>query len=112
MLHADANQFDIDGTLLVTRDLLHWNAFHQAMLEIYGEDTNIEGIRYRGKTDVAILRAALARCGITDCMFNARPPQGISIPGKSRNASERGRAKIAQSARFNRKHPELRKKSK
>jgi hypothetical protein len=25
---ADAYFFDIDGTLLVTRDLVHWNALH------------------------------------------------------------------------------------
>ena len=29
---ADAYIFDIDGTLLVTKDLVHWNALHQAMI--------------------------------------------------------------------------------
>lgn len=70
ILHAvDAFLFDIDGTLLVTRDLVHWNALRQAMMEAYGVDTNIDGIPYHGKTDVAILRAALARRGISDSVF-------------------------------------------
>ncbi|MBV9626230.1 MAG: HAD family hydrolase [Acidobacteria bacterium] len=66
---ADAYVFDIDGTLLVTRDLVHWNALHQAMLEVYGVDTTIEGIPYHGKTDLSILRAALARAGVDDGRF-------------------------------------------
>ncbi len=69
MIRADAYFFDIDGTLLVTRDLVHWNALHQAMLEVYGVDTTIEGIAYHGKTDVGILRAALNRAGVSDAVF-------------------------------------------
>jgi phosphoglycolate phosphatase-like HAD superfamily hydrolase len=69
MIRADAYFFDIDGTLLVTRDLVHWNALHQAMLEVYGVDTTIEGIAYHGKTDVGILRAALNRAGVSDPVF-------------------------------------------
>ena len=68
---ADAYFFDIDGTLLVTRDLVHWNGLHQAMLEVYGVDTTIEGISYHGKTDVAILRAAVSRYGVAAGMFDA-----------------------------------------
>src|SRR2546421_9600779 len=66
---ADAYLFDIDGTILVTHDLVHWNGLHQAMLEVYGVDTTIEGIPYHGKTDVGILRAALQRCGIAGSDF-------------------------------------------
>jgi phosphoglycolate phosphatase len=69
VIKADAYFFDIDGTLLVTRDLVHYNALHQAMLEVYGIDTNIDGVPYHGKTDVAILRAALARCGVSASVF-------------------------------------------
>lgn len=39
MIHADGYFFDIDATLLVTRDLVHWNAIHQAMPEVFGVDT-------------------------------------------------------------------------
>lgn len=76
---ADAYVFDIDGTLLVTRDLVHWNALHQAMLEAYGVDTTIEGIPYHGMTDLSILRAALAREGIRDDAFEAALPQALSV---------------------------------
>src|SRR3954468_20893219 len=69
MINSDTYFFDIDGTLLVTRDLVHWNGLHQAMLEVYGVDTTIEGIPYHGKTDVGILRMALDRCGISGIRF-------------------------------------------
>lgn len=76
---ADAYIFDIDGTLLNTKDLVHWNALHQAMLEAYGVDTTIEGIPYHGKTDLSILRAALAREGIQDGAFEAALPKALEI---------------------------------
>jgi phosphoglycolate phosphatase len=74
---ADAYIFDIDGTLLVTKDLVHWNALHQAMIEAYGVDTTIEGIPYHGKTDLSILRAALARAGVSDEEFDAKLPAAL-----------------------------------
>ncbi len=76
---ADAYIFDIDGTLLVTKDLVHWNALHQAMIEAYGVDTTIEGIPYHGKTDLSILRAALARQGISDSEFEAKLPAALDV---------------------------------
>ena len=79
MNRADAYFFDIDGTLLVTRDLVHWNALHQAMLEVYSIDTTIEGLPYHGKTDVAILRAALNRCGVTQEDFYKKLPNALTV---------------------------------
>jgi phosphoglycolate phosphatase len=76
---ADAYIFDIDGTLLVTKDLVHWNALHQAMLEAYGVDATIEGIQYHGMTDLSILRAALARAGIETADFEARLPKALKV---------------------------------
>ena len=76
---ADAYIFDIDGTLLVTKDLVHWNALHQAMLEVYAVDTNIEGIQYHGKTDLSILRMALNRVGIQDGEFESRLPKALAV---------------------------------
>ncbi len=78
-LKSDAFLFDIDGTLLNTRDLVHWNALHQAMLEAYGIDTTIEGIAYHGKTDLGILRAALDRAGIRDGQFEANLPTALHV---------------------------------
>jgi len=76
---ADAYIFDIDGTLLVTQDLVHWNALHQAMLEAYAVDTTIEGIPYHGKTDLSILRAALEREGTFGNDFEARLPRALEV---------------------------------
>ena len=79
MIEADAYFFDIDGTLMVTRDLVHWNGLHQAMLEVYGVDTTIEGLPYHGKTDVAILRAALNREGVEDSVFYERLQLALGV---------------------------------
>jgi phosphoglycolate phosphatase len=76
---ADAYVFDIDGTLLVTKDLVHWNALHQAMIEAYGVDTTIEGIAYHGKTDLSILRAALRRAGVDDDKFSAGLERALAV---------------------------------
>jgi phosphoglycolate phosphatase len=76
---ADAYIFDIDGTLLVTKDLVHWNALHRAMLEAYGVDATIDGIPYHGKTDLSILRAALERAGIPRKQFEAALPKALEV---------------------------------
>src|SRR5581483_367243 len=86
---ADAYIFDIDGTLLVTRDLVHWNALHQAMVEAYGVDATIEGIQYHGKTDLSILRAALARAGVSDGRFEAGLLRALEIVRREVEANYR-----------------------
>jgi len=78
MPEADAYIFDIDGTLLITRDLVHWNGLHQAMLEAYGVDTTIAGLSYHGKTDIGILRMALDRCGIAGPSFEEKLPVALA----------------------------------
>ena len=78
-MEADAYLFDIDGTLLVTKDRVHWNALHVAMLEVYGVDTSIEGIAYHGKTDLGILRAAMARVGVPDDKFDAALSAALEV---------------------------------
>jgi phosphoglycolate phosphatase-like HAD superfamily hydrolase len=77
--HADAYVFDIDGTLLVSRDLVHWKAMRQAMIEAYGIDTTIDGIPYHGMTDLSILRATLSRAGIRDGIFEASLPRALEV---------------------------------
>src|SRR5438477_12278761 len=78
-MDADAYLFDIDGTLLNTRDLVHWNALNRAMLEVYGVNTTIAGISYHGKTDLGILRAALDRAGISNGDFEQKLPQALDV---------------------------------
>jgi phosphoglycolate phosphatase len=88
--HADAYVFDIDGTLLVTKDLVHWNALHQAMLEAYGVDATIEGIQYHGMTDLSILRAAMDRAGISGRAFEAGLPKALSVVCREVENNRRG----------------------
>ena len=76
---ADAYLFDIDGTLLVSRDGIHRNALHRAMREAYGVDTTIDGIAYHGKTDLGILRAALERAGVSSDRFAANLPAALEV---------------------------------
>jgi len=78
-MDADAYLFDIDGTLLNTRDLVHWNALNRSMLEVYGVNTTIAGISYHGKTDLGILRAALDRAGISNGAFEQKLPQALEV---------------------------------
>jgi len=78
-MDADAYLFDIDGTLLVTRDPVHRNALHLAMREVYGVDTTIDGIAYHGRTDLGILRAALDRVGVSHDAFEAGLPAALEI---------------------------------
>jgi phosphoglycolate phosphatase len=68
-MEADAFLFDIDGTLLVTRDLVHYKALNCAMREVYGVGTTIDGVAFHGKTDLRILREALARTGVSGASF-------------------------------------------
>jgi len=63
---ADAYLFDIDGTLLNSRDAVHYFACRSAVRAIFGVETNIEGIHVHGNTDPGILRAVLRRAGVND----------------------------------------------
>ena len=77
---ADAYLFDIDGTLLNTRDAVHYFAFTNAVKNIFGleeKDAKIDGLPVHGNTDVGILRAVLRRAGIADTEIDARMPRLI-----------------------------------
>jgi len=78
-LSADAYLFDIDGTLLITRDLVHRNALHQAMREVYGIEATIDGISYHGKTDLGILRAVLTGAGVSHRQFEDSLPAALDV---------------------------------
>lgn len=71
---ADAYLFDIDGTLLNTRDAIHYFAFRNALKEIYGFDATIDGVPVHGNTDIGILRAVCRLQGISDADFDQKLP--------------------------------------
>jgi len=60
---AQAYLFDIDGTLLNSRDGVHYNAFRHALAEVYGIETKLDNIPVHGNTDVGIIRAILQHAG-------------------------------------------------
>src|SRR5262249_15920134 len=74
---AAAYLFDIDGTLLNSRDNIHYFAFQNAVRETLGIEVGLEGIQLHGNTDPGILRAALARKGLADHEIGARLPRII-----------------------------------
>ena len=77
-LSADAYLFDIDGTLLNTRDGVHYHAFRHALRDVFGVDANIDGVPVHGNTDLGILRAVLQRAGVGAAEFTSRLPQAIA----------------------------------
>jgi len=62
----DAYLFDIDGTLLHTRDGVHYESFLAAMEQLYGRKVGLEGIAVQGRTDPIILLDALEQAGICE----------------------------------------------
>jgi len=60
----DAYLFDIDGTLLRSRDRIHFNSFASSIREVTGLDVTLDGVLLHGGTDTAILAEAFALAGI------------------------------------------------
>jgi phosphoglycolate phosphatase len=61
---ADAYLFDIDGTLLNSRDAVHYFAFQNAARDILGVELNFEGVLVHGNTDPGIIRDCLKNSGV------------------------------------------------
>ena len=74
---AEAYLFDIDGTLLNSRDSVHYQAFHHAVQNVCGAEPNFEGVHLHGNTDPGILRAVLERAGLSDQSIAAHLPRII-----------------------------------
>lgn len=71
---AAAYLFDIDGTLLNSRDAVHYFAFRNAIREVLGIEAVIDGVPVHGNTDIGILRAVLRRAGLADDAIHASLP--------------------------------------
>lgn len=56
----DAYLFDIDGTLLVCNDAVHYGAFCHTLGVIAGRPLTLEGVTAHGNTDIGILRDVFA----------------------------------------------------
>jgi phosphoglycolate phosphatase len=77
-VRASAYLFDIDGTLLNSRDGVHYESFHNAVRAVFGVDSRIDGVPVHGNTDVGILRAVLRREGISDADFEVGLPRVLN----------------------------------
>ena len=71
---ADAFLFDIDGTLLNSRDGVHYEAFHHAVRRHFSISSSIDRVPLHGNTDIGIIRAVLAREGVPEHEVTARLP--------------------------------------
>lgn len=76
---ADAYLFDIDGTLLNSRDAVHYRAFHLAIARIFGLDFRLDGVPVHGNTDVGILRAYLEKANVPESEWRPRLPEVLEF---------------------------------
>jgi phosphoglycolate phosphatase-like HAD superfamily hydrolase len=67
----DAYLFDIDGTLLRSRDRIHVDSFAESVHRVTGFEITLAGIVLQGSTDTAILREACVQAGITPEILEA-----------------------------------------
>ncbi len=60
----DAYLFDIDGTLLRSRDRVHFDSLASSIRRVTGFEVSLDAVTVHGSTDTAILREACDRAGI------------------------------------------------
>ncbi len=60
----NAYLFDIDGTLLRSRDRVHFDSVASSVRRVTGIEISLDGVVIHGSTDTAILRDACNRAGI------------------------------------------------
>ncbi len=89
-LQHDAYVFDIDGTLLNSRDLVHYNAFQTVLRDVYQCDRDISEVPLQGNTDIGILRATTRLSGIDDDTFAAGLQAALSGMVESVAANQNG----------------------
>lgn len=68
----DAYLFDIDGTLLRSRDRVHFEAFTSSVHRVTGFEITLTGVQVAGATDTAIVREACRQAGISDKVIDTR----------------------------------------
>ena len=68
----DAYLFDIDGTLLRSRDRVHVDSFVSSVHRVTGFEITLAGILLHGSTDTAILREACNQAGVPAAILEAR----------------------------------------
>jgi phosphoglycolate phosphatase len=75
--------FDIDGTLLRSRDRIHVNSFYSSVRDVMGRELVLDGVTVSGNTDPGILRDAFRLAQIKD---SAWQPHLETVLAKMREA--------------------------
>jgi phosphoglycolate phosphatase len=68
----DAYLFDIDGTLLRSRDRVHFDSVATGIKRVTGFEVTLAGIALHGNTDTAILQEACVRAGISEDVLESQ----------------------------------------
>jgi phosphoglycolate phosphatase-like HAD superfamily hydrolase len=68
----DAYLFDIDGTLLRSRDRIHFDSFASSVQRVTGFEITLAGILLHGSTDRMILREACHQAGVPAKVLESR----------------------------------------
>jgi len=76
----DAYLFDIDGTLLRSRDRVHFESVATGVRRVTGFEVTLAGIAIHGNTDTGILREACSRAGIPAQVLDQQI-EAILMPG-------------------------------
>ena len=66
----DAYLFDIDGTLLRSRDRIHYDSFFSAAEAVLGRTLVLDGVVLHGNTDPGILREAFRMAQLEDSLWH------------------------------------------
>jgi phosphoglycolate phosphatase-like HAD superfamily hydrolase len=64
--------FDIDGTLLRSRDRIHVNSFFSSVRAVLGHELALEGVTVSGNTDPGILRDAFRLANLEDAHWQPK----------------------------------------
>jgi phosphoglycolate phosphatase len=65
----NAYLFDIDGTLLRSRDRVHYDSFAHSVRRVMGHELVLDGVSIHGSTDTAILRDAFGASNIAESIW-------------------------------------------
>src|SRR6266508_3603579 len=74
----DAYLFDIDGTLLNSRDAVHYDAFLSALHHLSGRTLDLQGVTVQGSTDPIILLDALLLAGLVEDEVRPALPSALA----------------------------------
>jgi phosphoglycolate phosphatase-like HAD superfamily hydrolase len=79
----DAYLFDIDGTLLRTRDRIHVDSFAASVQRITGFEVTLAGVVLHGNTDTNILREACKQAGVPAEVLEEHTAAILAAMGKA-----------------------------